>query len=160
VIAVAGGPDKAKACRDLGADVVVDRHEEDFVAVVKEVTGGRGADVVFDPVGGDAFDRSTKCIAFEGRILVIGFTSGRIPQAAANHVLVKNYGVLGVHWGLYRTYAPEMIIACHDELTRLAAEGAVRPLVSERLPFAGAADGVARLAAGQTVGRLVVDPTR
>lgn len=158
VIAVAGGPDKAKVCRDLGAEIVVDRHEEDFVAVVREATGGRGADVVFDPVGGDAYDRSTKCVAFEGRILVIGFTSGRIPQAAANHVLVKNYGVVGVHWGLYRTHAPELITTCHQELTRLVAAGTVRPFVSERLPFAAAADGIARLAAGRTMGRLVVQP--
>jgi NADPH2:quinone reductase len=114
--------------------------------------------VVFDPVGGDAYDRSTKCVAFEGRILVIGFTSGRIPQAAANHVLVKNYSVVGVHWGLYRTYAPELIVACHEELTRLAGAGAIRPFVSERLPMAAAADGVARIAAGRTVGRLVVQP--
>jgi NADPH:quinone reductase len=159
VIAVAGGADKAKACRELGADVVVDRLEEDFVAAVKDATGGRGADVVFDPVGGDAYDRSTKCVAFEGRILVIGFASGRIQQAAASHVLVKNYGVLGVHWGLYRTYAPELVTACHEELTRLVADGTVRPFVSERLPLAAAADGVARLAAGRTVGRLVVQPS-
>ena len=65
--------------RELGADVVIDRSTEDFVAVVKEVTDGRGADVIYDSVGGDAYDRSTKCVAFEGRILVVGFASGRVP---------------------------------------------------------------------------------
>ncbi len=77
VIGVAGGPRKAEAVRALGADVVIDRHAHDFVEVVKEVTGGRGADVVYDSVGGDTYTRSTKCIAFEGRILVVGFAAGR-----------------------------------------------------------------------------------
>src|SRR5689334_16916771 len=100
VIATAGGPDKVELCRRLGAELAVDYRTEDFVPVVKQATGGRGADIIFDPVGGDVFDRSTKCIAFEGRIVLIGFTSGRIPQVAANHVLIKNYAVVGLHWGL------------------------------------------------------------
>ncbi|MFF7215270.1 NADPH:quinone oxidoreductase family protein [Streptomyces sp. NPDC008238] len=158
VIGVAGGPDKAKVVRELGADVVVDRTAEDFVAVVKEATGGRGADVVYDPVGGDAYTRSTKCIAFEGRILVVGFTSGTIPSPGLNHALVKNYSVVGLHWGLYNTHDPAAVRRCHDELTRLAAEGAVRPLVSERVPLEGAADAVQRVADGATTGRLVVVP--
>ncbi|WP_406263425.1 NADPH:quinone oxidoreductase family protein [Actinacidiphila glaucinigra] len=158
VIGVVGGPDKAKTARELGADVVVDRTCEDFVAVVKEATGGRGADVVYDPVGGDAYTRSTKCIAFEGRILVVGFTSGTIPSPGLNHALVKNYSVVGLHWGLYNTHDPAAVRRCHDELTRLAAEGAIRPLVSERVPLEGAADAVQRVADGTTTGRVVVVP--
>jgi NADPH2:quinone reductase len=158
VIGVVGGPEKAKAARELGADVVVDRHAEDFVAVVKEATGGRGADVVYDPVGGDAYTRSTKCIAFEGRIVVVGFTSGTIPAPGLNHALVKNYAILGLHWGLYNTHDPAAVRAAHGELTRLAAEGAVKPLVSERLPFTAAAEAVQRVSDGKTVGRLVVIP--
>ncbi|MGW2350017.1 NADPH:quinone oxidoreductase family protein [Actinacidiphila glaucinigra] len=158
VIGVVGGPDKAKTARELGADVVVDRTCEDFVAVVKEATGGRGADVVYDPVGGDAYTRSTKCIAFEGRILVVGFTSGTIPSPGLNHALVKNYSVVGLHWGLYNTHDPAAVRRCHDELTRLAAEGAIRPLVSERVPLGGAADAVQRVADGTTTGRVVVVP--
>ncbi|MFF3564200.1 NADPH:quinone oxidoreductase family protein [Streptomyces sp. NPDC002574] len=156
VIGVVGGPEKAKAARELGADVVVDRHSEDFVAVVKEATGGRGADVVYDPVGGDAYTRSTKCIAFEGRIVVVGFTSGTIPSPGLNHALVKNYAVLGLHWGLYNTHDPAAVRRCHDELTRLAAEGAIKPLVSDRVSLTGAADAVQRVADGTTTGRLVV----
>ena len=156
VIGVVGGPEKADVARKLGCDVVVDRHAEDFVAVVKEVTGGRGADVVFDPVGGEAYTKSTKCIAFEGRIVVIGFTSGTIPAPGLNHALVKNYSILGLHWGLYNTKDPRAVADCHRELTRLAAEGAIRPLVSERVPFDGAADAVQRVADGTTTGRLVV----
>ena len=158
VIGVAGGPEKAAVARELGADVVVDRHSADFVAVVKEVTGGRGADVVYDPVGGDAFRKSTKCIAFEGRILVVGFASGDIPSAALNHALVKNYSIVGLHWGLYQQRDPGAIVECHAELTRLVAAGAIRPLISERLTLADVPDGLRRLAAGDTIGRLVFLP--
>jgi NADPH:quinone reductase len=158
VIGVAGGPDKARVVRELGADVAVDRSREDFVAVVKEVTGGRGADVVYDPVGGDAFRLSTKCIAFEGRILVVGFASGEIPQAALNHALVKNYSILGLHWGLYQRLDPAAVRECHAELTGLAAAGLIRPLITERLPLAEVPDGLRRLADGSTTGRIVFLP--
>ncbi|MEU1626570.1 NADPH:quinone oxidoreductase family protein [Streptomyces sp. NPDC020096] len=156
VIGVVGGAEKAAAAAKLGCDIVVDRRAEDFVAVVKEATGGRGADVVYDPVGGEAYTRSTKCIAFEGRIVVVGFTSGTIPTPGLNHALVKNYSILGLHWGLYNAHDPAAIRHCHDELTRLAAETKVKPLVSERLPLAAAADAVQRVADGTTTGRLVV----
>jgi NADPH2:quinone reductase len=157
VIGVVGGADKAKVAYELGADVVVDRREQDFVDVVKSETGGRGVDVVYDPVGGDTYQRSTKCIAFEGRILVVGFAGGEIQSAALNHALVKNYSIVGLHWGLYNRFDPPAIAECHRDLTRLAAEGAVRPLVSERLALESVADGVQRLADGVTVGRVVYD---
>ncbi|OIJ27039.1 NADPH:quinone oxidoreductase family protein [Nocardioides luteus] len=155
VIGVVGGPEKAEVAKKLGADVVIDRHEEDFVKVVKEVTGGKGADVIYDPVGGDTYDRSTKCIAFEGRILIIGFAGGRIQEAALNHALIKNYSIVGLHWGLYNMLAPELVRQCHAELTRMAAEGSIKPLVSEELSLEQVADGVQRLADGTTVGRVV-----
>ncbi|MYW29512.1 zinc-binding dehydrogenase, partial [Streptomyces sp. SID2119] len=103
VIGVVGGPDKAAVARELGCDLVIDRRGEDIVAAVKEATGGRGADVVYDPVGGDAYAKSVKCIAFEGRVLVVGFAGGSIPAPALNHALVKNYSIVGLHWGLYNT---------------------------------------------------------
>jgi NADPH2:quinone reductase len=158
VIGVAGGPQKARVARELGADLVVDRHADDFVAVVKDVTGGRGADVVYDPVGGEAFAKSTKCIAFEGRILVVGFASGDIPSAALNHALVKNYSIVGLHWGLYQQRDPGAVRDCHAELTRLAAAGTIRPLISERLTLADVPDGLRRLAEGGTTGRIVFVP--
>ena len=158
VIGVAGGPQKAAIARQLGADVVVDRYAEDFVAVVKEATGGRGADVVYDSVGGEAFQKSTKCIAFEGRILIVGFASGVIPSAALNHALVKNYSIVGLHWGLYERLDPGAVRDCHVELTRLAAAGLIKPLISERLPLADVPDGLRRLGAGSTTGRLVFQP--
>jgi len=155
VVAVVGGPDKAEVARRCGADVVVDRHTEDVVAVVKAVTGGRGADVVFDPVGGDAYTQSTKCVAFEGRIVVVGFASGTMPQPPLGHALVKNYSILGLHWGLYAQVDPARVRAAHEQLVRLVAEAAIAPVVGERVRFDGLAEGVQRLADGVTVGRIV-----
>ena len=158
MIGVVGGPEKAEYCRALGADLVIDRHTEDFVPIVKEFTGGRGADVVFDPVGGDAYAKSTKCIAFEGRILVIGFAGGTIPTPGLNHALIKNYSIIGLHWGLYKAYNQQAIDDCHVELTRLADAGSIKPLIGERLSLAEVPEGLGRLGDGTTVGRLVFTP--
>ncbi|MYU37483.1 zinc-binding dehydrogenase [Streptomyces sp. SID8358] len=158
VIGVVGGPEKAAIAGRLGCDLVIDRRSEDIVATVKEATGGRGADVVYDPVGGDAYAKSVKCIAFEGRVVVVGFASGDIPAPGLNHALVKNYSIVGLHWGLYNTKDPAAVRACHDELTRLAAQGVVKPLVSERVPMAEAANAVQRVADGTSTGRIVVLP--
>ena len=158
VIGVVGGEAKAEAARALGADVVVDRRAQDFVPVVKNVTGGRGADVIYDPVGGDGYDRSAKCVAFEGRILVIGFAGGRVPAPALNHALIKNYSIVGLHSGLYATKEPKATRDCHDQLLKLAAASAIKPLVSERLGLADVIDGLERLAAGTTIGRVTFLP--
>jgi len=158
VIGVVGGERKAEVARALGADVVVDRLSQDFVQVVKEVTNGRGADVVYDSVGGEAYARSTKCVAFEGRILVVGFASGQIPSAALNHALVKNYSIVGLHWGLYQTKEPQAIGECHRQLTKLVADGAIRPLVGERLGLDDVPEALDKLAHGDTVGRIVFTP--
>jgi len=157
VIATAGGPAKAALCRELGADHAIDYNAEDFVARVNEITGGRGADVVYDPVGGDVYDRSTKCIAWEGRILIIGFTGGRIAQAATNHVLVKNYSVVGVHWGNYRIHDPGQVDRWHDELMDLHARGLIAPYVSERVAFGDVPERLVALTSRGTTGKLVVD---
>ncbi|MFE4962804.1 NADPH:quinone oxidoreductase family protein [Streptomyces sp. NPDC056660] len=159
VIGVVGGADKAAVARELGCDVVIDRRAEDVVGAVKEATGGRGADVVYDPVGGEAYTQSTKVVAFEGRIVVVGFASGTIPSPALNHALVKNYSILGLHWGLYATKNPKLILDCHQQLTELAAKGAIKPLVSERVPLSGAAAAVQRVGDGVTTGRVTVVPT-
>lgn len=158
VIGVVGGPEKAEYCRRLGADLVIDRHTDDFVPLVKEFTGDKGADVVFDPVGGDAYAGSTKCIAFEGRIVIIGFAGGTIPTPGLNHALIKNYSIIGLHWGLYKEHNRAVIEECHTELAALAASGAIAPLVSERLSLSEVADGIARLGEGTTVGRVVFVP--
>jgi NADPH2:quinone reductase len=158
VIATAGGGRKTQICRDLGADHVIDYTTEDFVPIVKEVTGGHGADVVYDPVGGDVFDKSRKCIAFEGRLVVVGFTSGRIPEAPANHVLVKNYSVVGLHWGLYKKYEPAIFGQVHEELVKLVESGAVDPLVGAVRPLEEAPQALLQLASRDTVGKVVLVP--
>ncbi|MBX7466305.1 MULTISPECIES: NADPH:quinone oxidoreductase family protein [unclassified Streptomyces] len=158
VIGVVGGQQKAAVARELGCDLVIDRRADDIVAAVKEATGGRGADVIYDPVGGDAYAKSAKCVAFEGRIVIVGFASGSVPAPALNHALVKNYSIVGLHWGLYAQKDPASIARCHEQLTRLAAEGAIKPLISERVPLKDAAAAVQRVADGTTTGRVVVLP--
>jgi len=159
VIATAGGAEKVAVCRDLGADLAIDYREDDFVAAVKEATEGRGADVIYDPVGGDVFDRSLKCIAWEGRLLVIGFASGRIPELPANRALLKNCSVVGVNWGMYNLMNPELIRRTHDDLMALHAAGKIAPLVSEVLAMTEAGSATQRLADRGTVGKIVVDTT-
>jgi len=156
VVAVVGGPAKAAVARELGADLVVDRTTEDVVAVVREATGGRGCDVVYDPVGGAAYTVSAKIVAFEGRIVVVGFAGGTIPAPPLNHALVKNYGILGLHWGLYRQQDPAAIRAAHVEITGLVERGAVRPLLGGTLDVGDVPEGLTRLAAGTVTGRLAV----
>jgi NADPH2:quinone reductase len=158
VIATAGGAAKCEVCKSLGADVVVDYSNDDFVAVVKGATQQRGADVIFDPVGGDVFDKSTKCVAFEGRIVVVGFTSGRFPEVRANHVLVKNYAVLGLHWGGYNLFDPGAIKDAQREIYALYEKGVFRPLVSERVPMANARSAMEKVASRGSTGKIVLVP--
>ncbi|WP_251553665.1 NADPH:quinone oxidoreductase family protein [Neobacillus muris] len=158
VIATAGGPDKARICKELGADIAIDYLTEDFIDIVKKETGGRGADVIYDPVGGDVFDRSRKCIAFDGRLLVIGFASGRIPDAPANHALVKNYSIVGVHWGLFRRLYPDKAAAIHKDLMRLYEQGKIRPLIYREYDFKEVPEALEVLAKRRTYGKLTVSP--
>jgi NADPH:quinone reductase len=158
VFATAGGPEKVRVCRKLGAELIIDYREEDFVALVKEATDGRGADVIFDPVGGDVFDASRRCVAFEGRLLVVGFTGGRISDAPTNHALVKNYSVVGLHWGLYNRLMPGLIRSTHDELVRLYEAGEIDPLVHESVPFEELPEALELLGRRGTRGKLVTRP--
>jgi NADPH2:quinone reductase len=156
VIATAGGPEKVEVCRRLGADLALDYVRDDFVARVKEATQGRGADVIYDPVGGDVFDRSRKCIAFEGRLLVVGFAGGRIAEAPTNHALIKNYSVVGLHFGLYRERRPDVVRQIHSELVDLWSRGLIDPLVEPELAFEQVPEGLQRLGGRGTVGKIVV----
>ena len=158
VIGTAGGADKCAVARQMGADDVVDYATEDLVTRVKELTDGRGADVIYDPIGGDVFDASRKLVAFEGRILVIGFVSGRFADAPTNHVLIKNYAVVGVHWAFYRRVAPEWIPRWQGRLNDLWAEGKIAPLVGVELPLAEAPEALRRLGSRGTTGKVVLVP--
>jgi NADPH:quinone reductase len=156
VIATAGGADKTQICKELGADIVIDYLTEDFVEVVKRETNGKGADVIFDPVGGNVFDRSRKCIAFDGRILVIGFAGGEIPSIPANHVLIKNYSIVGVHWGLMNRLTPEKVFKEHDELMSLYEQGKIKPLIYKEYKFEELPVALELLATRKTWGKVVV----
>ncbi|WP_460445509.1 NADPH:quinone oxidoreductase family protein [Angustibacter aerolatus] len=160
VVAVVGGPEKVDVAHELGADAVVDRLACDgvdgLVAALREACPD-GADVVFDPVGGDAFTASTKVVAFEGRVVVVGFTSGEVPRPPANHLLLKNYAVLGLHWGPYQTRAPELVRQAQHEIDELVAAGLAQPLVSRRVGFDDVPGALADLAGGRTTGRVVVE---
>jgi NADPH2:quinone reductase len=156
VIATAGGPEKVGVCKRLGAEIAVDYREENFVEVVKEATEGRGADVIFDPVGGDVFDGSRRCVAFEGRILIIGFAGGRIAEAPTNHVLVKNYSVVGMHWGLYTRVMPDLVRSTHEDLTGLYEAREIDPLISETVPFEQLPGALKLLGGRGTYGKIVL----
>ncbi|MFS8514131.1 MAG: zinc-binding dehydrogenase, partial [Planifilum fulgidum] len=156
--ATAGGPEKVQLCKQMGAEAAIDYRTEDFVQAVKELTNGRGADVIFDPVGGDVFDRSRKCIAFEGRILVIGFAGGRIADAPTNHALVKNYSIVGVHWGLFRRRMPDQVAEAHRRLMAMYEQGAIRPLLQGNFPLEELPEALHLLADRKTRGKLVVNP--
>jgi NADPH:quinone reductase len=156
VLATAGGPEKVEVCRNLGAEVAIDYTAGDFVAPVREATDGRGVDVIVDPVGGDVFDRSVRCLAWEGRLVVVGFTSGRIPTLPANLALLKNISVMGLAWGAYLGHDPGLFPGIHADLIGLWEKGLVDPLVRDVLPFEQAARGIADLASRQTVGKVVV----
>lgn len=158
VIATAGSDEKTAICKELGADQVINYRTESFVQVVKEATGGKGANVIFDPVGGDTFDLSRKCIAFEGRLLVIGFAGGRIADAPTNHALIKNYSIVGVHFGLFRNLLPEQVMKAHKELMQLYEQGDIKPLIYEEFPFEKVPDALDLLGSRKTYGKLIAVP--
>ena len=156
VIATAGSDEKVEICIKLGADHAINYQTQDFVEATKQITGGRGADVIYDPVGGDVYERSTKCVAFEGRIVIVGFTSGRIPQPPLNHALVKNYSIVGLHWGLYLRRAPELIPVVAKALMDLYAAGKIKPYVSARFAFEDAPAALRSVADRKSTGKVIL----
>ena len=158
VIATAGGPDKVRVAIEAGAEFGIDYNSEDFVERVKEITGGKGADVIYDSVGGEIFDKSLKCIAWCGRLLVIGFAGGTIPSVAANRILLKNVSVVGLHWGAYAKYEPARIPETFAALFQLYEEKKIRPVIYGSYPLEKAADALAALGSRKTHGKVVLVP--
>lgn len=157
VIATAGSEAKLAFCREQGAEAAISYTDAGWVDEVKRITGG-GADVIYDPVGGDVFDQSTRCIASGGRLVVIGFTSGRIPSIAANRILLKNMSVVGAIWGNWCSAHPEYIHQAHGKLVELWRQGRLRPAIfrqyaMEHLPQ-GLRDLGNRMAMGKSVLRV------
>ncbi len=155
VIATTGRPEKADAVRAAGADHVLPA--PGFRDTVKDLTGGLGADVIYDPVGGDVFDESVRCIAFDGRLLVIGFTSGRIPSVSVNMPLIKGFSVVGVRAGEYGRVFPDRGRENVAAVDALAAQGRISPRVDSTFRLEDAAAAMRRLLDRQVVGKVVLD---
>jgi len=156
VIATAGSVAKMDFCLNQGADYTLNYCEANWVDQVKEITEGHGADVIYDPVGGDVFDLSTKCIAAEGRLLVIGFAGGRIPSIAANRILLKNMSVVGCYWGGYLEHHPGFLAQAQADLFALYESGQIKPVVSQTYSLDEAVPTLRALADRKTCGKVVL----
>ncbi len=156
VIACAGGAEKLAVAQRHGADHVIDYSREDIRERVKAITGGHGADVVYDPVGGDAFDAALRSIAWGGRHIVIGFAAGRIPQIPANIVLVKNIDVIGFYWGSYQAHKPDVLRGSLEKLLGWVEEGKLKPHVSQRFALAEVAQALDSLQRRKSTGKVVL----
>lgn len=156
VIATAGGKDKLATAKAYGADHLIDYREEDIRARVKAITEGRGADAVYDPVGGSAFDASLRATVQGGRILVVGFASGDVPQIPANILLVKNITVIGYYWGAYRTLDPALMDRSLEELFQWFANGDLSPHISHEFPLEDAKQALETLKSRKSTGKVVL----
>lgn len=156
VIAAASTPEKLALTAEKGADHTVNYTEENLRDRVKAITGGKGADVIYDPVGGDMFDQAIRAIAWEGRLLVIGFASGRIPQLPVNLTLVKNCSVVGVFWGAYSRNDPAVLGGSLMQLFAWYNEGKIAPHVSATYTLAQTPDAIASLQNRTAQGKVVV----
>ncbi|WDD90197.1 NADPH:quinone oxidoreductase family protein (plasmid) [Burkholderia sp. FERM BP-3421] len=160
VIAVASSAEKREAARRHGAHHVIEAGRDDFRDQVKALTGGRGVDVVYDPVGGAAFDASLRVVAPEGRIVVIGFASGEIPRPPANVLLVKNIDVMGFYWGHYRMNRPAWVRDAFDMLFGWFEAGRLAPQVSQVMDLSRAAEAIELLRARKVAGKVVLSTAR
>jgi len=158
VIATAGGADKVALCLSLGADAAIDYRAEPIADAVRRETGGRGVDVVIDPVGGDVTKESLRCLAWGGRLVIVGFAGGSIAELAANRLLLKNAAAMGVYWGAYRAHHPDLVAHVFQEIFALHRAGVVRPLVRDTFPLDQAERALAAIAARETVGKVVLLP--
>lgn len=156
VIGMASGTKKLGAVLDKGADHVLDYNDGPFRAAVKDLTGGLGADVIYDPIGGDVFDESLRCIAPFGRLLVIGFASGRIPEVAVNYALLKQCAILGVRAGEYGRIDQKGGQEVNRALIDMASQGCLRPHIHARLPFKSLIAAFNAVVRREVIGRIVI----
>ncbi|WP_027896480.1 NADPH:quinone oxidoreductase family protein [Zestomonas thermotolerans] len=156
VIAAASSAEKLAVARAAGADELLNYAEEDLRERLKALTGGQGVDVVYDPVGGQLSEPAFRSLGWNGRHLVIGFASGSIPALPANLPLLKGAALVGVFWGAFVARQPQDNLANFQQLFRWHAEGRLKPLISQTYPLEHASEAIARLAARQALGKLVV----
>ncbi len=163
VIATGSSQEKLAFARAQGAEIALDYTDPGWVEEVKQITGmvGRGAgggvDVIYDPVGGDVFDQSTKCIAAGGRLLVVGFASGRIPSIAANRILLKNMAVVGVLWGNHVMANPGYARDTHAELCRMYEAGQIRPVIARTFRLDEAIAGMRAFSERRVMGKIILE---
>ena len=158
VIAAASSDDKLELCRKVGADDTVNYSTENLKDRINELTGGKGADVVYDPVGGPYTEPAVRALAWRGRLLIIGFAAGDIPKIPLNLALLKERSLIGVYWGDSTKHDPAGHLANLHQLHEWFAAGKIRPIVSERFPLAAAKDAIASIANRQVKGKIVVIP--
>ena len=158
VIATAGGRDKCEIALREGAEVAIDYRTEDFAERVLAQTDGRGADVIYDSVGGDITDKSLKCISWNGRLVIIGFAGGEIPAIKANRIMLKNIAVTGVHWSAYAEKDPDRVADCFRALFRMHARGQIAPVIYRRYKLDEVATALAALANRETHGKVIIEP--
>ncbi len=158
VIATAGGAAKVALCRELGADAAIDYRAEPIAEAVRRETGGRGVDVVIDPVGGEVTRESLRCLAWGGRLVIVGFAGGGIAEIPANRLLLKNASALGVYWGEYRTHHPDIVAEVFRDIFDLYRQGAIRPLVRDVFPLEQAQRALEAIAGRETVGKVALLP--
>jgi NADPH2:quinone reductase len=156
VIAAASTPEKLAIAKSRGADHVINYSSENLRDRVREITGGKGADVIYDPVGGDWFDQAVRAINWEGRLLVIGFAAGRIPELPMNLVLVKNIAVIGVYWGAYVGKNPDALTGSLATLLGWHAGGRLKPHISASYPLDQAGEALYALMNRQSTGKVIV----
>lgn len=158
VIATAGSEEKLQVCRDCGADHVINYAKDDFVEAVKKITDREGADVIYDPVGGEVFKKSTKCVAFEGQILSIGFASGVIPEVRLNRMLVKNFTAIGFFLGPYRTLKRQLVVAALEEMYALYDEGKLKPVICKVYPMEDLPKALEDIEQRKSYGKVILKP--
>ena len=156
VIALAGDDDKLEVARSKGAEFTVNYKDEDVRERLKEITEGKGVNVVYDAVGGDIFRACFRAMAPEGRILVIGFASGNIPQVPANHLLVKNIELIGFYWGAYKEFKNEVLVDSAKVLLDWYQEGKIKPHISKTFPLEQTVDAIRALRDRKSSGKVVV----
>jgi NADPH2:quinone reductase len=159
VIATARGREKLAVAREHGADYLIDTGSEDVRAEVRRIAGKlgkQGAEVVFDPVGGELFEASLRAVAWGARLVVIGFAGGKVQQIPANILLVKNVSAVGFYWGSYRTHAPELVASGYAQLFEWYAAGKLHPHVSHQLDLAEAGAALALLKSRKSTGKVVL----
>ncbi|WP_201191517.1 NADPH:quinone oxidoreductase family protein [Pseudomonas fluorescens] len=156
VIAAASSAEKLAIAKAAGADELINYSETSLKDEIKRLTDGQGADVIYDPVGGDLFDQAVRAIAWNGRLLVVGFASGRIPELPVNLALLKGAAVVGVFWGSFAQRQPQDNAANFQQLFGWYAEGKLKPLVSQVYPLSDTAQAINDLGQRKAMGKVVV----